>query len=512
LASQLYDIITPLCHRVVDSHDHLTPFHDLYQALKNFFPLDMINIPAIDPQSENLRYMVLVTDDGTMLVDETVKLSMGARRMAMEAIAKKIIVWNDSSRNDLMQEVAAHMEVREATSTLVLTIPIGSARHGAFGLVAMGAQRYKDHHRKALESISEPLSGLISHTLSQLEIKKLKESLLTQNIELRRRMGFMSATQIIGRTTGLKAVLDQVSQVAPLETLVLLVGETGVGKEAVAHAIHRLSPRSDGPLVSLNCGAIPETLLESELFGYEKGAFTGAEGLKRGYFEQADGGTIFLDEISELSLPAQVKLLRLLQAMEFHRVGGSRTISINVRVIAATNRNLDTMVKKGQFRSDLWFRINVFPIHIPPLRERKEDLLPLADYFIRRKSLEMNIPGRFSLGQDALEQLQNYDWPGNVRELQNVIERALILCREGELTFPNLSPPSAKPAEEADPFENGQFPSMVEMTRLHIRRSLVASKGRVSGPGGAAELLKMNPSTLRAQMRKLGISLRRLPA
>ena len=322
----------------------------------------------------------------------------------------------------------------------------------------------------------------------------------------------MSITQIIGRSSGLKAVMEQVSQVAPLETLVLLVGETGVGKEVVAHAIHRLSPRSEGPLVSLNCGAIPETLLESELFGYEKGAFTGAAGLKRGYFEQADGGTIFLDEISELSLPAQVKLLRLLQAMELQRVGGSRPISVNVRVIAATNRNLAAMVKKEQFRSDLWFRINVFPIHIPPLRERKEDLPAMADYFIRRKSLEMNIPGRFSLGPNTLEQLRNYDWPGNIRELQNVIERALIVCRKGELTFPDLSPPSARSAEKANDFDNGRFPSMDEMTALHIRRSLIAAKGQVSGPGGAAELLKMNPSTLRARMRKLGISLSRLPA
>ena len=179
LASQLYDTITPLCLRVIDSHDQLTPLHDLYLALKNFFPLDMINIPSIDPHSENLRYMVLVTDDGTMLVDETVKLSMGARRMAMEAIAKKIVIWNDSSKNELMQEVAAHMDVRGAISTLVLTTPASPTHHGAFGLVAMGAHRYNDNHRRALESIFEPLSSLTCHTLSQFEIKKLKESLLT---------------------------------------------------------------------------------------------------------------------------------------------------------------------------------------------------------------------------------------------------------------------------------------------------------------------------------------------
>lgn len=511
MKADMYDTISALCLRVINSQDLEKPLHNLYLGMKKYFPLDLMNLPSMDPRRGTLHYMAIITDEGTMLVNETIKLSAGGRRYSQEVTEKKIIVWNNLATNELMQDVAAHMGVRDPVSTLVLSTPTSPLLYGALGLVAMGTGRYSAAHQQALEKLYEPLAGVTRHALSQFEIRIINENLAMENRDLRRRLGFMSVGQIVGRTTGLKAVMEQVERVAPLESLVLLMGETGVGKEAVAHAVHRLSSRANGPLITLNCGAIPETLLESELFGYEKGAFTGAVGLRRGYFEQADGGTIFLDEISELSLPAQVKLLRLLQTMEFQRVGGSRTVAVNVRVIAATNRDLAVMVKNRQFRGDLWFRLNVFPIRIPPLRDRKEDIPALADYFIRRKSQEMNIRGSFRLTPDALKQLQNYDWPGNVREFQNVIERALIVCRGEELVFPDLSQSAAKPEDSQDIPENGRFASLDEMIAGHIKRSLIIARGRVSGPGGAAELLRVNPSTLRARMRKLGISLRRLP-
>jgi transcriptional regulator with GAF, ATPase, and Fis domain len=299
--------------------------------------------------------------------------------------------------------------------------------------------------------------------------------------------------------------------VAELDIPVLLTGETGVGKEVIANTIHQRSKRSTCPLVSFNCGAIPETLLESELFGYEKGAFTSAGSMKRGYFEQADGGTVFMDEIGELSQTAQVKLLRLLQTMEFQRVGGSRTISVDVRTVSATNRDLETMVKNQQFRKDLWYRLNVFPILIPPLRERKEDIPELVEYFARRQSVEMNLPYQYSFAPEAIDQLAGYDWPGNIRELQNVIERALIISRGEPLYFPNLSACSGKSADVSHSTEPAEFPTMEEMMSSHIRKSLHLTKGRIEGNNGAAQLLGMNPSTLRAKMKKLGIKINRMP-
>jgi len=236
-----------------------------------------------------------------------------------------------------------------------------------------------------------------------MEIVNLKEYITLVNEEIRER--FMGR-RIIGSTTGLKEVLTLVEQAAPLDIPILITGETGVGKEVVASIIHQRSKRSDGPMISINCGAIPDTLLDSELFGHEKGAFTSADAMKQGYFERADRGTIFLDEIGELTLQAQVKLLRVIQDMTFQRVGGKRFITVDVRVIAATNRNLESLIAELQFRKDLWFRLNVFPIQVPPLRERLIDIPALAVYFARRQTIEMNLPYQPRFATGAMEQLQ----------------------------------------------------------------------------------------------------------
>ena len=300
-----------------------------------------------------------------------------------------------------------------------------------------------------------------------------------------------------------------VDQVAHLESPVLLMGETGVGKEIISNAIHQRSNRRTGPLICFNCGAVPETLIESELFGYEKGAFTGATETKRGYFEQADGGTVFMDEIGELSLKAQVKLLRFLETMQFRRVGGQSPLSIDVRFIAATNRNLQAMVEEGLFREDLWYRLNVYPIHIPPLRERLADISELTYYYASLKSKEMNLPYDVGFAPEAMDQLRAYKWPGNVRELQNVIERALIVSRGEPLSFSILTIPRNKVPAGNGLMDPGGFPTMDELIINHIRTSLVLANGKINGPGGAAELLGLNPSTLRGKMRKLGIKIGR---
>jgi transcriptional regulator with GAF, ATPase, and Fis domain len=298
--------------------------------------------------------------------------------------------------------------------------------------------------------------------------------------------------------------MQKVQQVATLDSPVLLLGETGVGKDVIANAIHYSSSRSNGPFVNVNCGAIPDTLIDSELFGHEKGAFTGALAQKRGRFERADKGTIFLDEIGELPLQAQVRLLKVLQSREIERVGGVKTISLDIRIIAATNRNLEQMIDDHQFREDLWFRLNVFPIYIPPLRERTSDIPALVQHFINLKSRELKLPSIPTLSPGAIDPLMIYHWPGNVRELENVIERSLILNPKGPLTFEHLNAGQPKKAfgvrkmgEETDTLD--------DIISHHIRLVLSKTKGKVNGPDGAAAYLGINPSTLRNRMKKLGI-------
>ncbi len=284
-------------------------------------------------------------------------------------------------------------------------------------------------------------------------------------------------------------------------------GETGTGKEVIANAIHYSSPRKDGPFIKVNCGAIPETLLDSELFGHEKGAFTGAISQKRGRFERADKGTIFLDEIAELPAQAQVRLLRVLQIKEIERVGGTTSIPVDIRIISATNRNLQEMIASGRFREDLWFRLNVFPIMIPPLRQRREDIPSLVHHFIDRKSKELKLAERRVLATGAIDRLMAYDWPGNIRELENLIERALIQSRGDTLSFEALSAPQVPVGREVtrDPGRNRTVFSLDEINAQHIRQALEMAGGKINGPGGAAQILGLHPNTLRSRMNKLGI-------
>jgi transcriptional regulator with GAF, ATPase, and Fis domain len=318
-----------------------------------------------------------------------------------------------------------------------------------------------------------------------------------------------SGTDVIGADFGLRDVMELVRQVAPLGTPVLLLGESGVGKEVIANVIHQSSPRKDGPLVKVNSGAIPDTLLDSELFGHEKGAFTGALTQKRGRFERADKGTIFLDEIGELPPQAQVRLLRVLQHREVERVGGTKPIPVDTRVIAATHRNLQEMVQSGQFREDLWFRLNVFPITIPPLRDRPEDIPALVDYFIDKKSQELRITRKITLVPGAMDQLQAYQWPGNVRELQNIIERALIRDTDGCLRFDDLIRPQQSSDDRLLAETDQQILPLDEVNARYIRQVLERTHGKINGPGGAAELLDIHPNTLRKRLAKLGIPYRR---
>jgi len=290
---------------------------------------------------------------------------------------------------------------------------------------------------------------------------------------------------------------------------VLVLGETGAGKEVIARAIHARSRRAKGPVVRVNCGAIPSELIDSELFGHERGAFTGAVGTRKGWFERADGGTLFLDEVGELPRAAQVRLLRVLQESTIERVGGHETILVDVRIVAATHRHLENMVAEGTFREDLWYRLSVFPIRLPALRDRMEDLPALAASFAERAGKRLGGPGLTPTADD-LELLRRYTWPGNVRELATVIERGAILGNGKRLDLaaalgsPTVKPPSRPPPSAA--FHDAEdIVTLDEATAAHIRRALAARGGRIEGPSGAACLLGINPHTLRARMRKLGI-------
>jgi transcriptional regulator with GAF, ATPase, and Fis domain len=345
----------------------------------------------------------------------------------------------------------------------------------------------------------------MSNTLRHREIIKLKDLLTDDNRYLQSELQRLSGDEVIGANFGLKDVIHKVQQVASLDSPVLLLGETGTGKDVVANFIHYSSARSDGPFISVNCGAIPDTLIDSELFGHEKGAFTGALSQKRGRFERANKGTILLDEIGELPLQAQVRLLKVLQSKEIERVGGVKTIPLDIRIIAATNRHLEEMVNLHQFREDLWFRLNVFPIWIPPLRDRKEDIPALLQHFISLKARELKLPTIPTLSPGATDPLMEYHWPGNVRELENVIERAMILNPTGSLTFEHLNPEQKKKTLEMG-VQSEEIDNLDEVISRHIRRVLSKTKGKVNGPDGAAAFLGINPSTLRNRMKKLGIN------
>jgi transcriptional regulator with GAF, ATPase, and Fis domain len=389
-------------------------------------------------------------------------------------------------------------------SIMVMHLAIRQTRLGNLVLFAEGLDRYSDEHLRLFSILYEPFAIALSNSLRYDELNQLKEVMADDLRYLQGRLQNFSG-DVIGEDFCLKEVMEMVREVAPLDSPVLLQGETGVGKEIIANAIHSLSRRKNGPFIQVNCGAIPDTLIDSELFGHERGAFTGAISQKRGCFERAEGGTIFLDEVGELPLQAQVRMLRVLQDKNIHRVGGTSQIKVDIRIIAATHQNLHEMVKKRLFRDDLWFRLNVFPIIIPPLRDRKEDIPALVNHFILKKSKELQMPILPKLAPGAMAPLIAYAWPGNVRELENVIERALILSKGRPLTFDNIVWPDDNGEQEGSTTRIDDFLNLDHVISNHIRHALDTTKGRVHGPSGAAQLLGLNPSTLRHRMRKLRI-------
>jgi len=518
-------------NRAVARHLHRDElFATLAECLRDLLPSDRFGI-ELPVDNGKLRAHVLSSRNAKTAPVQIEELpSAGTACRWTEETRQWLIA---SSREELRERFPVTFDVmkREGMQS-VCAIPLLSDQRclGVLFFMAVREAAFQELRRDLLDQVGSAVAVALDHCLTYEEVRDLRDRLVRENVylqeEIRREHPF---EELVGSSPTLLAALRKVDQVAPANTSVLILGETGTGKELIARALHSRSPRRDRPLVKVNCSAISAGLVESELFGHVKGAFTGALERRVGRFELADGGTIFLDEVGELPLETQVKLLRVLQEQEFEPVGSSRTIRVDVRVIAATNRDLQEAVRTGRFRPDLFYRLNVFPLEIPPLRERRADIPQLVMFFLSRFS--RNLGKQISaVAPETMQHLSAYEWPGNVRELQNVIERAVVLCEGPVLEIdPDLVPLSAAPSRASEPMTpsgsaearpaneragvraaapDGIAP-LEEMERRHIVAALEATAGVIHGPKGAARLLKLHPNTLRSRLEKLGITFKR---
>ena len=484
--------------RICGSLDIKVSLTRSFQYLQHYIPVDAMGLQLYKQGSGELRNIAKVSTSGVSVLDRTVPWPQGPSFFTGPS---KII--NDPKQDPVRYMI--HRANPSNQSVLLLKLDMDKDTLGILSLRANEKAKYTQEHAKLLETLKEPFTIALSNALKHLQLINIKDKLLDDNQYLLGELRNTYSNKIIGEHSGLKIVMNMVQQVAPLNSPVLLIGETGVGKDVIANAIHYASTRKCGPFIKVNCGAIPDTLLDSELFGHEKGAYTGATSMKRGRFERSHEGTIFLDEVGELLPQAQVRMLRVLQEKEIERVGGTKPIPVDIRLITATNRNLEKMIQTNQFRQDLWFRLNVFPIIIPPLRERKEDIPEFVRYFMTKKSIEMKFESTPDLAQGAIDSLMDYHWPGNVRELENIVERALILGRGEPIKFSDFV--MSRHAEGIPEHQQNAEESLnLDATMsAQIKKALRLSGGKVHGEDGAAARLGINPSTLRHRMRKLGI-------
>jgi len=467
-------------------------------SLRKYFENDFTSFWLLDEHSNRLKCMVMdfpgtrgyMADVAAAEISQQGMDEMGIRASRTFSFSE-IVEWVPALAGELKAESIAMI----ASASLV-------SRNGPLGAVVLGSRRENSFGQADLDvlrQIADQIALALDNALAWGRLSASRDRLEEERVYLESEINSeYNFEDIVGKSAALQKVLSQVSIVAPTDSTVLLHGETGTGKELIARAIHNLSPRQTRTFVRLNCAAIPSGLVESELFGHEKGAFTGALIQKRGRFELADGGSLFLDEIGDITLDLQPKLLRALQEQEFERLGSTKTIHVNVRVIAATHRDLWVMIRNGQFREDLFYRLNVFPIEVPPLRERREDIPLLVHYFVTKLSRRMRKSIK-TIPKAAMDALANGPWRGNIRELENFIERAVILSQGEELTvsIAELKNSQTQAGSTATTFEQAE--------RTAILDALKASSGRISGRGGAAERLGLKRSTLQNKMKRLGI-------
>jgi formate hydrogenlyase transcriptional activator len=462
---------------------------------------DFATIALYDSPSDTLHVQVLDREkDHSIAVEEAVLPTDGSMTGWAYVNARSFVMTGDDGEQ-LPAPLMADLQRQKIRSGCWIPLKGRAGVLGTLNIFSRTPAVFSEDDLGLLTQVANQVAIALENALAYRHVQDITQKLAEEKQyledELRTEFNF---EEIIGDSKPLKRVLKQIETVAPTDSTVLILGETGTGKELLARAVHNLSPRSKGTFVRVNCASIPAGLLESELFGHEKGAFTGAIAQRIGRLELADGGTLFLDEVGDIPLELQPKLLRVLQEKEFERLGSTRTLTTDVRIVSATNRDLGKAVASGQFRSDLFYRLNVFPLNVPPLRERRDDIPLLVKFFVAKfagrmkKNIE-NIP------PDAMEALCRYGWPGNIRELEHMIERAVILTRGTTLSVPPF---------EAPPEETSAASSLEDVEREHILRVLRETKGKIGGPGGAAERLGMNRTTLNSKMQRLNITRRDL--
>ena len=490
-------------------------FSSAYEAIRAVVSFDRAAFLLYQPEKKTLRLLSMVSDTESEFFQLGKEYDLQETQISAWVLDHQELVLRGDLEKE-QQSLGDQRLVQEGIrSYCVVPLVARGNSIGTFTVWSESRNRYSPQDGELLREVANQVALAIANMKSYEEIAALKAQLEKENVylqeEIRTEHNF---EEIVGNSPALLDLLRRVDQVAPTDSTVLIHGETGTGKELLARAIHNRSTRSDRPLVKVNCSAISAGLVESELFGHVKGAFTGAFERRIGRFELADGGTLFLDEVGELPLETQVKLLRVLQEREFEPVGSNRSVHVDVRIIAATNRNLEDSINSGKFRSDLYYRLNVFPLEVPPLRERRSDIFQLAMFFLSRcgRNLGKKMEG---ISEAATESLNRYSWPGNVRELQNVIERALILSRGSILELENdlLSVSVAQTHRDQLPPEEVTQPAapsatlktLEDVERAHICAVLQQTRGVIEGTNGAAKTLGMHPNTLRHRMEKLGI-------
>ncbi|MEW6444388.1 MAG: sigma 54-interacting transcriptional regulator [bacterium] len=488
--------------------------NEIEQTLRTFvesLDVDRGTVYQMDPRKKEPYATHVWGRTGTLRrLPEGMRIEASQFPWFVRRLAGGEVVCNPSTRN-LPEEASIDrqsLDFFEIKSNVAVPLTVGGRLVGALTFDDLqGERQWPEPFVKRVKVLGEIIANALERKVAEqklrrsfAEIKRLKNQLQAENAYFREEIRLQGDfSEIIGKGRAIKYVLFKIEQIAPTDTTVLVLGETGTGKELVARAIHDKSCRKDRPLIKVNCAALPGTLMEGELFGHEKGAFTGAHQRQEGRFEIAHGSTLFLDEIGELPLELQAKLLRVLQSGEFERLGSPRTVKVDVRIIAASNRDLEKEVHAGRFRKDLWYRLNVFPITVPPLRDRKEDIPLLVNWFLARscKKLGKEIT---RIPQQVLHELQAYPWPGNIRELENTIERAVINTPGHSL---RLGEKLALPGQEESSPQSRR--TLADVEREHLVHVLKQTQWRVSGPNGAALILGLKPSTLRFRIRKLGI-------
>src|ERR1700674_2900823 len=490
-------------------------FRGIVTTLKRVIHHDFSSLALLDPLTGLLKIHALDFPGRQDLIKEETVVSLNASPSGRCFSNGQPLILRGGEIERFDTEIIRVLR-SEGVQTICCTPLVSHGRtFGTLNLASRRSDAFPPSDLGLLQQVAAQIAIAVENALAFKEIEALKNKLAVEKLyleeEIRSEFNF---EEIVGDSPALKRALAQVELVAPAATTVLILGETGTGKELIARAIHNLSPRRERTFVKINCAAIPTGLLESELFGHERGAFTGALAQKIGRFELADRGTIFLDEVGDIPLGLQPKLLRVLQEHEFERLGSNRPQRVDVRIVAATNGDLSKLVAERAFRSDLYYRLNVFPIHIPPLRERREDVPLLVRYFVQKFSRRLNKTVEY-VPADAMDVLANYSWPGNIRELENLVERAVLLSPGKELRAPlgelkaatlaaagaELFSPAPTPSATSASF----LPTLAEADRQHILRALRQTEWRIAGPKGAAALLGMKRTTLQARMRKLGI-------